>query len=325
MSVIRRLMGDDSFDRGEVIYTFDGDAAGQAAALKAFDGDQNFAAQTFVCVAPDGQDPCDLRLSAGDTAVRDLVARREPLFEFAIRSILRDHDLDTAEGRVSALQRCVPLVARIKREDLRDEYARRLAGWTSWDDIAMVVRRVRESAGAPAERPRTAARSGPSAPSRDDPRLHRQREALKAALQVPSIAGPGYDELPEQAFTHPAYVQVHRAIQVAGGVCGGREGPAWLDAVVAECGPDARGLVSELAVEPLELPQKNTEEARYVASIVSGVRLALVDEQIAEIKSRLQRTNPVDDADVYLELFGDLVPLEQYRIALREKAMGAVG
>ncbi|WP_226350885.1 toprim domain-containing protein [Pseudonocardia sp. ICBG601] len=46
VSVIRRLIGDDSFDRGEVIYTFDGDAAGQSAAMKAFEGDQNFAAQT---------------------------------------------------------------------------------------------------------------------------------------------------------------------------------------------------------------------------------------------------------------------------------------
>ena len=324
VSVIRRLMGDDSFDRGEVIYTFDGDAAGQAAARKAFDGDQSFAAQTFVCVAPDGQDPCDLRLKSGDTAVRDLVARREPLFEFAIRAILREHKLENAEGQVAALQRCVPLVAQIKREDLRDEYARRLAGWTSWDDIAMVVRRVRESAGAPADRPR-GPRAAPAPPARDDPRFHRQREALKAALQVPAIAGPGYDELPDQSFTHPSYVQVHRAVQAAGGVCSGQEGPAWLDAVLAGCGPDVRGLVGELAVEPLELPQKNTDEVRYVASIVSGVRLALVDEQIAEIKSRLQRTNPVDDADAYLELFGDLVPLEQYRIALREKAMGAVG
>jgi DNA primase len=187
----------------------------------------------------------------------------------------------------------------------------------------MVVRRVRESAGAPADRPRTA-RTSPTPPARDDPRLHRQREALKAALQVPAIAGPGYDELPDQAFTHPVYVQVHRAVQAAGGVCGGREGPAWLDAVLGQCSQEVRGLVAELAVEPLELPQKNTEEVRYVASIVSGVRLAMVDEQIAEIKSRLQRTNPVDDADAYLELFGDLVPLEQYRIALREKAMGAV-
>jgi DNA primase len=324
VSVIRRLMGDDSFDRGEVIYTFDGDAAGQAAALKAFDGDQSFAAQTFVCVAPDGQDPCDLRLKSGDTAVRDLVARREPLFEFAIRSILREHDLDSAEGRVAALQRCVPLVAQIRREELRDEYARRLAGWTAWPDEFSVVRRVRESAGAPAERSRPT-RPTTTAPPRDDPRLHRQREALKSALQVPAIAGPGYDELPEQAFTHPAYVQVHRAVQAAGGVCGGLEGSAWLDAVVAECPPEVRGLVSELAMESLELPRKNTEEVRYVASVVAGLRLALVDEQIAEIKSRLQRTNPVADADAYLELFGDLVPLEQYRIALREKAMGAVG
>ena len=35
-------MMDDNFFRGEVIYMFDGDAAGQAAALKAFDGDQNW-------------------------------------------------------------------------------------------------------------------------------------------------------------------------------------------------------------------------------------------------------------------------------------------
>ena len=319
VSVVRRLIGDDAFYRGEVIYTFDGDAAGQAAALKAFEGEQSFATQTFVTIAPNGQDPCELRQSAGSTAVRDLVARREPIYEFAIRSILRDYNLDNAEGKVEALQRCVPLVARIKREDLRDEYARRLAGWTSWDDIAMVVRRVREHAGAPAERTR-GARPAAAAPARDDPRLHRQREALKAALQVPAIAGPAYDELPEQTFKHPAYVQIHRAVQAAGGVCAGREGPAWLDAVLAGCGPEVRGLIAELAVEPLELPLKNTDEVRYVASIVAGLRLPLVDEQIAEIKSRLQRTNPIEDADTYFELFGDLVPLEQYAKALREKA-----
>ena len=326
VSVLRRLMGDDSFDRGEVIYTFDGDAAGQAAALKAFDGDQNFAAQTFVCVAPDGQDPCELRLASGDTAVRDLVARREPLFEFAIRSILRDHDLDTAEGRVAALQRCVPLVARIKREDLRDEYARRLAGWTSWDDIAMVVRRVRESAGAPAERPR-GARPAPAPPARDDPRLHRQREALKAALQVPAIAGP--------SLRRAARAGLHAPVVRAGAPCGAGRGrrvrrPRGARLAgrggrrVRQGGPRAGQRAGRRAAGAAqkESAQKNTDEVRYVASIVSGVRLAMVDEQIAEIKSRLQRTNPVDDADTYLELFGDLVPLEQYRIALREKAMG---
>ncbi|WP_214401710.1 DNA primase [Pseudonocardia lacus] len=321
IAVIRRLIGDDSFDLGEVIYTFDGDAAGQAAALKAFDGDQAFAAQTFVAIAPDGQDPCELRQSHGDTAVRDLVARREPLFEFAIRSMLREHNLDTAEGRVAALQRTVPLVARIRREDLRDEYARRLAGWTSWDDIAMVVRRVRESAGGDVVAAGRARRSAPPAPPKDDPRLHLQREALKAALQVPAVAGPAYDELPEQVFTHPAFALVHRAVQAAGGVCGGRDGGAWVEAVQAEANEETRRLVTELAVEPLELPRRNVEEARYIGSVIAGVRLALVEAQIAELKSRLQRTNPIEEPDAYHQIFGDLVPLEQYRIALREKAL----
>ena len=111
LSMLRRLMMDDNFFRGELIYVFDGDAAGRAAALKAFDGEQNLAGQSFVAVAADGMDPCDLRLKSGDGALRDLVARRTPLFEFAIRTALAEHDLDSAEGRVAALRRCVPMVA----------------------------------------------------------------------------------------------------------------------------------------------------------------------------------------------------------------------
>ncbi len=60
-----------------------------------------------------------------------------------------------------------------------------------------------------------------------------------------------------------------------------------------------------------------------MASVVAGVRLALVEAQVAELKSRLQRTNPMEESDAYHRLFGDLVPLEQYRIALRDRAMGA--
>ncbi|MFZ0835165.1 MAG: DNA primase, partial [Mycobacterium sp.] len=136
LAMLRRLMMDDSFFRGELIYVFDGDEAGKAAALKAFDGEQNLAGQSFVAIAADGMDPCDLRLKGGDGALRDLVARRTPLFEFAIRSALAETDLDTAEGRVAALRRCVPMVAAIKDPTLRDEYARQLAGWVGWDDVA---------------------------------------------------------------------------------------------------------------------------------------------------------------------------------------------
>ena len=147
LAMLRRLMMDDNFFRGELIYVFDGDAAGRAAAVKAFEGDQKVAGQSFVAVADDGMDPCDLRLKSGDGALRDLVARRTPLFEFAIRTAAGRHTTWTAPRAGStALRRCVPMVARIKDPTLRDEYARRLAGWVGWADEAQVVSRVREEA-----------------------------------------------------------------------------------------------------------------------------------------------------------------------------------
>ncbi|MFZ2510493.1 MAG: DNA primase, partial [Gordonia sp. (in: high G+C Gram-positive bacteria)] len=146
LALIRRLMMDDSYFRGEVIYTFDGDDAGKAAALKAFEGEQAIAGQTFVAVAPDGMDPCELRQKSGDPALRDLIAQRLPMFEFAIKALLAGHDLDTAEGRVAAQRETVPVVARIRDVALRDEYARQLAGWIGLDDVASVLARVRQQA-----------------------------------------------------------------------------------------------------------------------------------------------------------------------------------
>ena len=335
ISVLRRLLGDDSFDLGEMIYLFDGDAAGQAAALKAFDGEQQFVGQTFVAIAPDGLDPCELRQRSGDAAVRDLVARREPLFEFAIRSMLGDYDLDTTEGQVAALRRTVPLVARIKDRSLRDGYARRLAGWVGWRDEATVVQRVRQTAGGDTERrrstaPRDSAAEQDSAhpkaahPNSTDPRLRGQREIVKAALQVPAIAGPAYDELPDEAFTHDAYVGLHRAIREAGGAASGQESTQWLEAVAGQCQTTIRSMVTELAVEPMHMPTKQNSVARYVSSELAGVQSAMVERQVAELKSRLHRTNPVTDGEEYQTLFGDLVALEKYRQALRERSLGSL-
>ena len=333
MTVLRRLMMDDDAFRGEVIFTFDGDEAGQKAALKAFEGDQTFAGQTYIAVAPDGMDPCELRLAKGETAVRDLVARRTPLFEFAIKSMLRDYDLDSVDGQVAALQKTVPLVAQIKDESKRDGYAVKLAFWTGWQDESMVVRRVRESAGAEVARTRrrpAPARNGSASgddlprPEPRDPGLRAQREVLKAALQEPSLAGPAYDALPEEAFTHPAYVAAHKAVLAAGGASSGLEGPALL-AAATEQSPQGtvRMVLSELAVEPLRA-KGGEVDANYVATELAVVQESLVGRQIAEVKSKLQRLSPVEKADEYRALFGDLVALEQYRKALREQAVGGL-
>jgi DNA primase len=249
--ILRRLLMDASEFRGEVIFTFDGDAAGQRAALRAFGMEDKFVTQTFVTVQPDGLDPCDLRLARGDAAVRDLIARRVPLFEFAIRSEVNRFDLDTIEGRLAALDAAAPIVARIKDEGLRKRYAISLDRWLGLMDERFVLDRVRAHAGpdrirmsrqaAPggAERaggrPATGVYGAPGAPADrgarangdrpagrpedggaaydpSDPVVRVEREALKLAVQRPALCGPGFAALGAEAFTVPAHAGVFRLI-----------------------------------------------------------------------------------------------------------------
>ena len=174
ITILRRLLMDDSQFRGEVIFTFDGDRAGQRAALRAFGMEEKFVTQTFVAVQPDGLDPCDLRLSRGDGAVRDLIAQRVPLFEFAIRSALGDHDLNTAEGRLAALDAAAPIVGKIKDRGLRQLYAVSLDRWLGMMDESFVLARVR-SHSAPVQLARGGQHGG--AQHEAGQREARQREA----------------------------------------------------------------------------------------------------------------------------------------------------
>ncbi|OSC24839.1 DNA primase [Mycobacterium vulneris] len=337
LSMLRRLMMDDSFFRGELIYVFDGDAAGRAAALKAFGGEQNLAGQSFVAVAPDGMDPCDLRLKSGDGALRDLVARRTPLFEFAIRSALAEIDLDSAEGRVAALRRCVPMVSQIKDPTLRDEYARQLAGWVGWDDVAQVIDRVRSQAksshtqargGSAPKTSRRAAEPAPAAaqaaasrPDPRDPTLWPQREALKAALQYPAFAGPVFDTLTVESFTHPGYAAIRAAIETAGGTSSGVTGAQWIEAVRDQASsPLTAGLASELGVEAIQVDEEKLP--RYIGGVLARLQEVWMGRQIAEVKSKLQRMSPIEQGDEYHALFGDLVAMESYRRSLLEQASG---
>src|SRR5277367_4174162 len=335
LAMLRRLMMDDSFFRGELIYVFDGDEAGKAAALKAFGGEQHLAGQSFVAVAPDGMDPCDLRLASGDGALRDLVARRTPLFEFAIRAALSEIDLDSAEGRVAALRRCVPMVAQIKDPTLRDEYARQLAGWVGWSDVAQVVGRVRAEAKSPTSQSRAKPRRAAAAeadsgaaeftalrPDPHDPTLWPQREALKSALQYPALAGPVFDTLTVESFTHPGYAAVCTAILGAGGTATGIGGAEWLDAVRQKApSPAAGGLINELGVESIRV-NDDDKLPRYIASVLARLQEVWVGRQIAEVKSKLQRMSPVEQGDEYHALFGDLVAMEAYRRSLLQQASG---
>ncbi len=315
IKILRRLLMDDDQMRGEVVFTFDGDAAGQKAALRAFEEDQRFVTQTFVAVEASGMDPCDLRLAQGDAAIRALVESRVPLFQFAIKSILTGYDLNNAEGRISALKEAAPVVAKIRDTALRPEYSRMLAGWLGLD-VESVTKAVQQSG-------RTtpgATRPGPAGGPRD-PGLVVEREALKCVLQQPAAVADWYESVEASAYTHASAQGVHAAIMKAGGPTKDRAGLAWIDAVLEVCADDEdRRIVRELAVEPL--PAQSGFDAHYAASVVARLLELDASRRVEEVKGQLQRTDPVEQATEHQQVFAELLALEEYRRSLRRGTLG---
>jgi len=327
--VLRRLLMDQDELRGEVVFLFDGDSAGRKAAVRAFNEDRKFVTQLFVAVQPDGLDPCELWQRKGAEAVRDLVASRIPLSEFVVRGVLADYDLAVPEGRVAALRAAAPLVARTKDLSLRGEFVRSLSGWLGMD-TEPVREAVRAAAAAQGTRGTSAGPSTvatPGRPAADDQALSLDREVLKLALQLPAVVAPVFDELPPDAFQHPAYVAVARAIQAAGGVTAqarnaesnGTAG-TWVARVLDAALNDAvRSVVTELAVEGLRASAEPDE--RYALRELSLLRERLVRREIVELRSRLQRISP-DEKDEYGAVFTELVRLEELRHSLHQQAIG---
>ncbi|HET8617268.1 MAG TPA: DNA primase [Actinomycetales bacterium] len=344
ITLVRRIMrDDDEVDAAEVVFTFDGDAAGQKAALRAFAEDQRFVSQTYVAIEPHGMDPCELRQQSGDEAVRELVRRRVPLFEFAITSTIARFDLSNAVGRVQALRAAAPVVARIKDRTLRPEYARRLAGLVGID--VEEARRAVAAAGKSAkpdggDRGRSGGASGnrpapqlvngavppvdepqqraPELPAPDlrDPVVRAERQLLQCVLQSPrSLQAPEFDALGDEAFTAPVHRAVHQAVRSSGGLAVAAPGEAWVEQVAAAVPDLVRPYVTALAVDALPVVDEDG-----LARLASALQVDIAQRDLvrreAEVHSRMQRLDASGDAVGYMAALREAQVLVERRRAL---------
>ncbi|MEV8224842.1 DNA primase [Streptomyces sp. NPDC079167] len=340
IKILRRLLMDNGSAR--VIFTFDGDAAGQKAALRAFEDDQKFAAETYIAIAPDNMDPCDLRLAKGDDAVRDLVEPRTPLFEFALRQIVGRYDLETPAGRAAALDEAGPVVARIKNSSSQHEVAVQLAGLLGILDTQFVVKRVGQlarwardrgergpaqggpSRGGPPQQ-QTQAPKAPSGPALNlrSPAHRTERELLKLALQKPALVSPAFDAYGVDEFTAPPYAAVRQCIAEAGGVeLGVAETREYLVQVL-DATPDdtVRKLVTELAVEVFH---GKTIDESYAGQHLVKVRLRAVDRRIDDVQSSLARLGSNVAPDHLAAAQNEVWVLQQYAQSLRSHGADAL-
>lgn len=296
ITVLRRVMGDDS-SSGEVVFTFDPDAAGQKAALRAFADEKRFAAQTYVAVAPEGLDPCDLRLQRGDGAVRALMDNKAPMFEFVIDQRLKDFDLGSVEGRAGALRAAAPIVADIRDPALRPGYVRVLARRLGLDMPEVQAAVERAARGADRAEKREAPREQEPAPvaisvtlaslpnTRD---VALERGAMMAFLQYGHRIEPDlFLRALQTPFGHPALEAVRSALASTD-----LSQPGWAVTAVESVREPFRSLAAELLTA--EFPAR-TEEGAVVAANDLSRRLLVreIEREKAELVREVQRV-PAD-------------------------------
>lgn len=324
LKILRRMLLGRSNQGGRVVFTFDGDAAGQKAAVRAFAEEHGFASETFVAVQPDGLDPCDLRLQHGDQAVADLVDHPAPLYEFMIRKVIEDYDLSAPEGRIAALDAAAPVVASIRNAGVRRLYGTNLDRWLGILDESFVLRRVNQHirrGGAPEGRP--AARPVPTPDAQDAPynlsdqSLLRERQALKIALQYPSLA-VGFDRFTDEDFTVPQHKAVLKLIVDGGGVAAAHDPAAWVSALREAAPNDAqRDFLTRLVVEQVQFYGELDEH--YARQMLSTIRTHSINRRESNLRSELSRLGADSQVEEQQRVLTELMALQQEKRAFQDE------
>jgi len=334
--IINRLLSADKDVPSEVIFTFDPDAAGQKAAMRAFADSSKFTAQTFVAVGPEGLDPCDLRTAKGDEAVRAMIEVKKPLFEFAIKQKLSKFDLSTIEGRVAAARAAAPVVAGIQDAAMRPAYTRELAGWVNLDgnDVAALVdaaakagrqqavadMRKDVSTAAPLNQPLQDGDVPPEdAPERvtlpelnlNDPITRFERQTLEVLVQLPSaFTGEQLIKLCKAGMSAPAHNAVLKAIQES---AADQASSSWLNSIASNCDPRLHQVLREIAAQTL--PAADAEGlAKYGQGVIARAITNAIAREKADLLAELRRVEPgsAESAEVQRKL----MTLESERRAL---------
>ncbi|MFT4307552.1 MAG: DNA primase [Microbacterium sp.] len=304
ITVLRRILGENA--AAEIVFTFDPDAAGQKAAVRAFTEARTLNASSFVAVGPEGLDPCDLRLARGDAAVTAMIEAKAPMFEFMIDQRLGGLDLGTVEGRLRGLQLAAPLLADVRDAPLRHRYEHLLARRLG-EDLAEVRREVeravrREAAasgGATSGRtePAPEAAAAPTvavtiASLPRSPEVTLERDAVQGFLQY----GHRIDQdllraALSETFRHPALEAVRAAVAAAPD----HTRPGWAVAAVETVREPYRTLAAELLTSAFPAA---SDDAAVVATadLAQRLRLRAVDREKRELLGALQRV-PADSEE----------------------------
>ncbi|MDP9343712.1 MAG: DNA primase [Actinomycetota bacterium] len=299
-----------------VVLAFDSDEAGARAAMRAYQFHETYPLETRVLVLPEGLDPADFVRTKGGEAFLELAGDAIPLVEYMLDRSLSGHDLRSVEGRARGVRAGLPFVAGLTDPVRREEYAHLLADRAGVSSSAVMLELKQSDGGradaGPMAGPGAATRTDPDAPAaaRVSPQDRVERQMLRMLAQSEEVFEAVAGEVSDEHFERAQHRRLFELLVKGRG--------------------DVRSLVAELDDERLSAalaalatgPVEGELTASHARRLALGLQENLLKRRIAEIRTRLQRLNPLTSPE-YEALFEELIAREEERRKVHDQAEGA--
>ncbi len=311
--ILNRILSNDPSVGAQVIFNFDPDEAGQKAALRAFNDASKHNAQTYIAVGPDGLDPSDLRTKRGDQAVRDMIAAKRPLLEWAIQRSMTNFDLASREGQVGAARAAAVLLAQIEDTVMRAVYEKYVSDLTSLErtSVAQLVsesaKKQRKSTVSPMAV--SADAPGVDAPpplKLDDPAVQFERTLLAVLMQLPETCTlEQFARIARANFVSPLFLEIARVVY---SVRQSEPAANLLEKTIEMVPEEYKVTARELAILPINATD-HENRLRVGQGVVTAALLKSIEYEKNQLKGKRRTAEAAGDEATQAEVDRELVRL----------------
>lgn len=270
----------------KITLAYDADAAGQAAAERAYQWEQRFDVSFQVADLPVGRDPGDLWHDDPGRLTK-AVEGATPFMQFRLDRALAGADLSTIEGKARAANAAVAIIAQHPSDFVRDEYVMRAASTLRTDNVQRLreeVAKVRRGATPSIGARPSSEQSGSTAP-RATPYDRRELDALRWIVHAPEQVAPHvHASLFTDARLRDAFELLLRS--------------ETFDTAVTSADDDTAALLHRLAVEE---PLTGTDSddvlaSRVIVNLVEASSRRLIASMLRDGDTRSAAIKPLADA-----------------------------
>ncbi len=271
----------------KAVLVFDSDPAGHAAAERGFEVLQEHGLSVFVAALPEGHDPDSLIREEGKDRFLKLIQEAQPFVHYLLDRILRSAETRTTEDKIGAINRVLPVLAKINNSVERSEHVRYVAERVGVEDRAF-LEEMRKSL---AQNKNRVDAPASSKKSNHDPEWYLIHLMLADDETARDIAS----QISLDEYLNPAYRETSELLY--GWIADGQ--PLRVDRLIDRTDrPEVKSVLTQVGMEPILFD--NVKKA--VADCIQEMRRRTIEKKINELKKQRNEAERAGQTDRSREL-----------------------